>query len=69
MTKDKLIGSATSIEQAELIINRYFYSRRYKVDPETLEVSNEKLKQVDRNWTPKVKVVLKKGRYHIHLIN
>lgn len=56
-TKMKTLASSPTIGGIEKMINEYFYSTSYRVDPETLEVSNSTGKRPD--------LVVKKegGRY------
>jgi len=55
--KMKTLASSPTIGGIEKMINEYFYSTSYRVDPETLEVSNSTGKRAD--------LVVKKegGRY------
>lgn len=59
--KPKLIGTAADLEGVERILNKYFYSTSYKVDPETLAVSNS------AGPFEKIQVKLKRGRYRIEM--
>ena len=38
--KGKLIVSSATLEGAQQLLNDYFYSHSYRIDPETFKVSN-----------------------------
>ncbi len=59
--KPILIGTSADLQGAEHLINEFYYSTSYKVDPQTLAVSN------DKGPFEKVKVALKRGRYRIEV--
>ena len=40
MTSKGLLASAGTVEGIEKLINRYFYSTTWRVNPETLEIWN-----------------------------
>lgn len=51
------IASSGTIEGLEKLLNQYFYSTTFKVNSESLEVSNK------NGVLPHLKVIYKKGRY------
>ena len=57
MTSKGLLASAGTVEGVEKLINGYFYSTAWRVNPETLEVWNEKLGKTLDGFR-----VVKKGR-------
>ena len=61
--KEWLIGSATDVEGVERLVNEFYYSTSYKVDPQTLKVTNSKTET-----EAPIKVKLHKGRYKIYSI-
>lgn len=59
----QLLASAGTIENITKLINRYFYSDSYTVNPSTLAIENP-------NRTPPAgfRVIAKRGRYRFELL-
>lgn len=56
----KLIVSSSTVEGAQKLLNEYFYSTTYRIDPETLKVSNS------MGDAPRFTVTVKKKRVKIY---
>ena len=58
--KNKLLATASTIQGITEMVNKYYYSEGYSVDPDTLRI-NHPTKDVNS----KVQIVHKKGRYRL----
>lgn len=56
----KLIVSSPTVEGVQKLLNEYFYSTTYRIDPETLKVSNS------MGDAPRFTVTVKKKRVKIY---
>ena len=65
MTSKGLLASAGTVEGIEKLINRYFYSTTWRVNPETLEIWNEKLEKALDGF----RVVKKGRRYRFEVVS
>lgn len=62
--KPRLLASAPTIADIESVIGRFYYSDKYRVDPETLAISHP-----DKPEPPKgVRVVFKARRYRFEMV-
>ena len=60
MTKAKLLATSPTIEGITEMLNKYYYSEGYSVDPDTLRI-NHPTKDVN----DEIQIVHKKGRYRL----
>lgn len=64
MADKKLLASAGTVEGIEKLINEFFMSSSWHVNPETLEVWNEKL---GKGLRPGLSVVKRGRRYRFEM--
>lgn len=65
MTSKGLLASAETVEGIEKLINGYFYSTTWRVNPETLEIWNEKLEKALDGF----RIVKKGRRYRFEVVS
>lgn len=63
MSNTQLLASSPTLEGITKMLNRFYYSTRWTVDPETLAI-----KHPEKDVTGRLRVVLKRGRYRLEKI-
>lgn len=61
----ELLASSPSVDGIQNCINKYFFSENYRVDPETLKISNPGFP--DKNFD-KFRVIKKWSRYRFEVL-
>lgn len=61
--KPTLLASSPTVDGIQTMLNRFYYSTHWRVDPETLAISHP-----SKDVTGRLRVVLKRGRYRLEQI-
>ncbi len=65
MAEIQLLASSGTVEGIQQLINQFFYSDSWRVDPETLEARNE---TQGKKLPDGLRVIKKRGRYRFEMI-